>query len=432
LLSVSVEPGAVLAFAGIVTAMVFHREKIRQTGYLVLGVGMLFTGMQLMTQAMAPLRASEHFTSLMMGLDFPLLAMLLGAGVAAVLQSSAATIGMAQALAVQGLMPLQTAFFIIMGANVGTCLTALISVSGASVNARRAACIHLLFNVIGAAMFFAAMQLLPLTAWLELAGDHMKLKVALAHVGLNVAATVVLLPLASLLTGLSRLFVRSSDAMEDCRLQCYDERLLATPALALSQLGLEVQRLVKTNMEQLSLAIDCWQGDCDEDAAGKMASYEKECAFAEKAVLEACVQVQARTCGVQDGRRVGILTSAATNSRRIAGYAAHLFELAEKGRGEQLSEEALDELTCFAHQAHGLLEVAGRQLSGKRLSPEEMQSAMLMLKDVEKSAQNLHDRQIQRLQEEKCTSDSSVAYLEAVQDVRLIVSETAEILGQKQ
>ena len=217
MLSLTCLPGAMLAGAGMLVTLLFRRDRIRQAGYALLGAGVMMIGMQWMTEAMAPLKQWNGMKYLMLGIEQPLLAVLLGAGVAAILQSSAATVGILQAMAVQEILPLQTAFYVVLGANIGTCMTAVMASSGANVSARRAAAVHLIFNVLGAAGMFAAAQYLPLMDYAAQMGGNVKLQLALVHVTQNAASALVLLPFAGLLCALARLFVRGDQKESDPR-----------------------------------------------------------------------------------------------------------------------------------------------------------------------------------------------------------------------
>lgn len=182
----------------------------------MMGLGILFVGMDAMTAAMEPLQEWQGFRDMMEWAKNPFVGVLVGAGVTALLQSSSASVGILQALAATGAISLQASLFILFGQNIGTCVTALLASVGANRTAKRAAVVHLLFNIIGAALFIIIALALPLASWIEmLAGANLRLQIAFAHIIFNVVTTLLLLPLSGLLEKLAYLVVRGEDKQEE-------------------------------------------------------------------------------------------------------------------------------------------------------------------------------------------------------------------------
>ena len=412
LLSVQVNLGAAFAAAGMIISTLSRRDRVKQAGQTLLSLGVLFTGMQLMTAAMEPLKNWNGMTYLMLGIDQPLLAVLLGAGVTAILQSSSATVGILQALALQGLMPVQTAFYVVLGTNIGTCVTAVIAAAGANVNARRAAALHLLFNMIGTALFFAAAQYLPLTEYALLAGSNVKLQIALVHIVFNVVTTLVLLPFAGLLVKLSCLLVRGKE--EEGALKCYDERMLMTPAFALAQLEKETQRLCEMSRKHLQLAVDSWQSDAP---LSQSESLFERCAETARAVTEGLIQVKGKTASERDGRRIRTLLHAVSQAQRLERHAQNLCDLRARHADLAFGEEAADDLMLMAHKALNMADMAQQALFDGKMSGEKQQSMLLMARDAEDCAKELHERHLARLISGECRTEDGVVYLEALHDI---------------
>lgn len=212
MLSAKVDFGAIFASAGLVLTFIPKRfAAARSFGSVLIGLGVLFAGMDTMSDAVHPLRELPEFRTAMAQVSHPLAGLVVGAIVTAVIQSSSASIGILQALAGEGLIGLDGALYILFGQNVGTCITALLACAGASCEAKRAAVIHLLFNLTGAGMMTAAALLLPLDAWIStLAPDSPRLQIALAHVLFNLATTAVLLPASTLLEQVACTIVRQA------------------------------------------------------------------------------------------------------------------------------------------------------------------------------------------------------------------------------
>lgn len=212
MLSAKVDFGAVFASAGLVLMFIPKRfAAARSFGSVLIGLGVLFAGMDAMSDAVHPLRELPEFRTAMAQVSHPLAGLAVGAIVTAVIQSSSASIGILQALAGEGLIGLNGALYILFGQNIGTCITAMLACAGASCEAKRAAVIHLLFNLIGAGLMTMASLLLPLDRWIAaLAPDSARLQIALAHILFNLATTAMLLPASPLLERLACSIIRQT------------------------------------------------------------------------------------------------------------------------------------------------------------------------------------------------------------------------------
>ena len=257
MLSVKLDFGVIFTALGAACLLAGNRSAFKVLGQIFMGLGMLFVGMNTMTSAMEPMRSWQGFTDFMRYATHPLVGVLAGAAITALLQSSSASVGILQALAASGAIGLQSSLFILFGQNIGTCVTALLASVGANRTAKRAAVVHLLFNVIGTAVFVAVALLLPFADWVTaLAGDNLRLQIAFAHVIFNVVTTVLLLPLSGLLERLSRLVVRGEDKpVEPLRLKYFDTRLFSTPPVAVHQLFKEVRRMEDIVMENYRFSL---------------------------------------------------------------------------------------------------------------------------------------------------------------------------------
>ncbi|MCE5342383.1 MAG: Na/Pi cotransporter family protein, partial [Eubacteriales bacterium] len=252
ILSVKLNFGVIFAAFGLVFMIGGKRPSLKILGQVFMGLGILFIGMEIMTTAMQPMQSWSGFRQMLTNVGNPVFGVIVGALFTALIQSSSASIGILQALAGSNLISLHSSLFILFGMNIGTCITALLASIGANRTARRAAIVHLLFNVIGATIFIVISLTLPFAQWVEqLAGDNMRLQIALAHLIFNVTTTMILLPLSPLLERLAFLIIRGKDKEEEpMRLTYFDDRLFSTPPIAAQQLFREVMRmgeLVKAN-----------------------------------------------------------------------------------------------------------------------------------------------------------------------------------------
>ena len=201
------ELAPLFAFIGVVVLVFIKNPKLQHIGQILAGLGVLFIGMDMMSGAMSPLRESEMFIELMSNFSNPLLGILFGTVFTAIIQSSSAAVGIVQTLSEAGILPFASAVFVLFGTNIGTCVTAVLSSMGANRNAKRATLIHLMFNLIGTAIFTVAVLILPITALIENAVADPMARIAAMHTVFNIVTTVLLLPLGNYLAKLAQVIL---------------------------------------------------------------------------------------------------------------------------------------------------------------------------------------------------------------------------------
>ena len=205
-----------IAFIGVGMIVFLKSQKVHHIGKILAGLGILFIGMGMMSDAMVPLRESQVFINLMTKFSNPVLGILAGAIFTAIIQSSSASVGILQALAIAGVIDFKAAVFVLFGQNIGTCITAVLASIGTNKSAKRTTVIHLLFNVIGTTVFTTACLLLPVTDWVSaITPDNMSQQIANMHTIFNITTTVLLLPFGSLLAKLAEKILpeRKSEAV---------------------------------------------------------------------------------------------------------------------------------------------------------------------------------------------------------------------------
>ena len=193
-----------IAFAGVALILFVKQKKVQFAGGIIAGLGILFLGMGMMSAAMIPLRDSQHFVNLMTKFSNPFLGILAGAAFTAIIQSSSASVGILQALAVSGLIGLDSAVFVLFGQNIGTCITAVLASIGANRDAKRTTLIHLIFNVIGTTVFTLICLVSPFTQWMaSFTPDNPAAQIANVHTLFNIVTTLLLLPFGTQLARIS-------------------------------------------------------------------------------------------------------------------------------------------------------------------------------------------------------------------------------------
>ncbi len=194
----------VFVFIGIILIMFFKKDIINNIGEIVAGFGLLFIGMNMMSNAVAPLQNSPFFAELIISVNNPFVGIAIGTIFAAIIQSSSAGVGILQALGSKGLLPIDFAVFILFGQNIGTVITALLSSLGSRTNSKRAAVIHLLFNVFGTLIFILITLFTPFIVILKSVSDKTEIQISAAHIIFNIVSTIVLFPFSEKLVAISR------------------------------------------------------------------------------------------------------------------------------------------------------------------------------------------------------------------------------------
>ena len=333
----------ILAFIGILLYM-GKNEKRKGIGTILIGFAVLMTGMTTMSSAVAPLQNETWFTNLFVRFSNPLLGVLVGAIVTGIIQSSSASVGILQALSSTGVITYGSAIPIIMGQNIGTCVTALISSVGANKNARRAAMVHLYFNIIGVTLFLAVFYGLNLV--LDFSFIHETVTpwgIAVVHSIFNLTATAVLLPFANGLEKLAILTIPDDAEKESFAL--LDERLLKTPAVAVERARAataEMAELARVGVVQAMSLTHTW----DDSLAQKVRNEEQKVDQYEDALGTYLVKLSSRELSHADSQSVNTLLHTISDFERISDHSVNLLSSAEEIHAKNIafSQDAHEEL----------------------------------------------------------------------------------------
>ena len=430
LLSVRLDFGVIFVSIGIILILAGRKEKVRQAGNVLMGLGILFIGMNTMSAAMAPLANWEPIHTLMTGISNPILGVLIGAGVTAIIQSSSATVGILQVLAAQKLIGMNGAIFILFGQNIGTCVTALIASAGTNHTAKRAAVVHLMFNVIGTAIFMALALTLPLTGWVaSLAPDNIRLQIAFTHVFFNVGTTIVLLPLARVMEKMSWLFVRGVDEPKEAmHLSHFDSRLLATPPIAVSQLFKEVNRMGDLANRNFKAAMRCFL-DADLTAARQVNDAEDVLDYLNQEITTYLVEIKSLDLNDRDQHLAGSLFHVINDLERIGDHSINILEIAQKRMDDKVKftakaeQELSDMYLRVAHMVDQSLHIFSDQLT----DPDILAGVENEEQAVDDLTAALRDRHVERLKNHKCSARNGMLYLDMITNLERIADHANNI-----
>ncbi len=342
----------VLAVIGIIYTMFCKSEKRKNIGEVFLGFAVLMTGMETMSGAVAPLANVPEFTRILTMFSNPILGMLAGAVLTAIIQSSSASIGILQALCVTDAISYSSALPIIMGQNIGTCVTALISSAGASKNAKRAALIHLYFNVIGTTLFMLVFY--SLNSWIHfefLSQTASAAGIAVIHSCFNIAATIVLLPFGKLLEKLAVMTIRDNDQLEAVSdFQALDDRFLTKPAFAIEQAMQVTNKMCELCKDGLLGAFSLIQGKYDEGVEQHIEALEAKVDNYEDKLGTYLVKLSKFELSEEDSQKISILLHSIGDLERMSDHSVELARSAKEITEKNLSfsESAKREMDVFS------------------------------------------------------------------------------------
>ena len=415
----------ILAVIGIVLYLFLKNDKKKDTGMILLGFATLMFGMEAMSAAVSVLRDVPEFSRLFLLFTDPLLGVLAGALLTGIIQSSSASVGILQALASTGQVTFGAAIPIIMGQNIGTCVTALLSSIGTNKNARRAALVHLNFNVIGATVGIILFYIIrALAAPLLLTQPATEWGIAVAHSVFNVLCTLVLLPLGGMLEKLvMRLVPEDKKPQREAEL---DERLLATPALALERCRTLIADMASYAMESMRESLGAVLA-CTPKAAEHIREDEARTDHYEDIIGSYLVKLSARKIGETDSALAAEYLRLIGDFERIADHSVNILESAEELKNKgisfspaarqeyQIMSAAVQEVTGLAYTAF----VTGDIGAARRIEPLEQ-----VIDDLK---EELRTRHIRRMQQGTCGIEAGFIWSDLLTDLERVSDHCSNI-----
>lgn len=398
----------ILAAVGVIFIMFSKNETKKDIALILVGFAILMTGMGNMSAAVEPLKDVPQFTNLLTMFSNPILGMIAGAVLTAIIQSSSASVGILQALCVTGKIGFSTALPIIMGQNIGTCVTAILSSVGGSKNARRTALVHLYFNLIGTIVFmvgFYALNAVLHFSFMDGAIDAAG--IATIHTTFNVFATVLLLPFGNVLEKLAYMTVpedkqvETKDGIED-NLRMLDVRFLDKPGLAISMAKSVMVKMAEAAHESVDLAIDLVNA-YNEEAAAKVVKLEDDVDRYEDALASYLLKISSKDLSEKEGHDVTVMLHCVNDFERIADHAINIKESAQEKneKSMQFSEKAEKELGVFSSAIEEILNIT---LDTFKTEDAQMARHVEPLEEViDDLSVEMKARHISRLQKGKCT-----------------------------
>ena len=424
------------AILGVGAIMFSKNEKVHHISSIVAGLGILFIGMDMMGTAMEPLQESEAFINLMTQFSNPLIGILVGAVFTAVIQSSSASVGILQALAATGMIPLSGAVYVLFGQNIGTCITAVLASIGTKVNARRTTIIHLMFNIIGTAIFTVICMVTPYVPFIEslTPGDPVS-QIANAHTIFNIVTTLLLLPFGTYMAKAAEKILPDSMKAddEDLRLRYirpFDSNYaVGNSAIAISQVKDEVNRM----MEMVSKNIEDAYNTLikyDSESRKKVKEREEYIDYLNKGISEYIVSLMSSEMNANDSRKINGYYAIISNLERIGDHAINIAEYADDMKKWDLkfSDMVLEELEDMKKQCVAAVDNLRNVASDE--AGQVLERAIVQEQKIDDMRDKYFKKQMQRLKKGKCKPQSGIVFSEVLTDFERMGDHALNIAQQ--
>ena len=413
---------------GAVMLLYAKKKRNRYIGQVVLGFGILFQGLHTMSQAMSPLKDSPGFQEFILNAKNPLLGFVVGVILCAVIQSSSAAVGVLQALAMQGLMPLYFAAFVVCGINVGSSTPPLLSALNAKNNAKRAACIYLIFNIVGAILFIPLTILFPITQMIERVIPDPVFQIAVYHIIFKVVTGVILLPLVNVVVKWTYRIIPKQAHESAFRFEYIDPNMVGSPAVLSLQVGREVERMCDMVRKNVS---DAAEGLIQNDimSANVIREREQVIDYLASEITDYLTKVNALQLPQSVSNYMGCVFHVINDLEQIGDHAIKILVQTEKcvEMGQAYSQAAQDELRQIYQMDMDLLDKTMKLFRGQRPTPESWLDMKLQERTIMKLAVKAQSNHMERLQEKTCTFEQGLTFVESLNSLTRIVNHVMNI-----
>jgi len=417
----------VLAVIGIGLYMFCRDSKKKDTGMIMLGFATLMFGMEAMTGAVAGLKDVPEFRNILLTFSNPILGVLAGAGLTAIIQSSSASVGILQALSTTGQITFGTAIPIIMGQNIGTTVTALISSVGTNKNARRAAVVHLMFNVIGTIVWLSLFTLFNSIFKFAFVNSIIdQVGIAIVHTAFNVLCTALMLPMSEWLEKLACAIVKDSKEAETANL--LDERLLSTPAIAIERSRSIADTMASESAAALTGSLKMLT-EYDSETARTIRYQEKQIDEFEDMLGTYLVKLSSRAMTAADSEEAAKLLHVIGDLERISDHAVNILTSAEelRDKGLHFSDAAQRELAVMTAAENEILELSLQAFTRGDLTAAAKVEPLQRVIDTLK--EQMRSRHILRMQKGACTMELGFIWSDLLTSLERVAGHCANIAG---
>ncbi len=417
----------ILALVGVIFMMFCKSDKKKDTGSILLGFATLMFGMNTMTEAVSVLGEIPKFQELFYKFNNPILGVIVGAVLTALIQSSSASVGVLQALSSAGLVQYGAAIPIIMGQNIGTCVTALLSSFGTNKNAKRVAVIHLAFNVIGTVIWLAVFSVVTSIFEIPIVSQNAtQAGIAICHSAFNILCTALLLPTSFILEKIAYIIVPESKKEKEEKITVLDQRLLATPGIALEQASKLTQKMAADAVESLKLSMSMLV-KYDNDVAEQIRMIESNTDTYEDILGTYLAQLSRSQVTEKDSLNISKLLKVIGDFERISDHSINILESAEelKSKNIELTKDARAELKVLCAAVFEILDMSFDSFVNNNISAaynvEPLEEVIDHLK------RTLRDSHIKRLKSGSCTVEAGFVWSDLITTLERVSDHCSNI-----
>lgn len=418
----------IFVFIGAMLLMFAKAKKRKDIASIVLGFGILFTGIGIMGEAITPLKELEAFNQVLMVMsDNWLLGLLTGAVITAILQSSSTTTTLVVVLASAGALDIHQALPIIFGCNIGTCITALLATIGTNKTAHKAALIHLLFNVVGTVIFipFLVTNIFG-NIVMQITPGNVEAQIANAHTIFNILNTILLLPASGLLIKIVNKIVKGDDEIETIGPKYLDERLLETPVIAAGQVAKETVRMANKARKNLQVSIDAFRYG-DEKLIQQVYDNEKLINILSEEITTYLIKLSKVELSDKEKGIVAATFHVVSDIERIGDHSENIVELAIQKINKKLSysDEALDQLNDMYDSTLKALDIAIESYVNRDIQKAE--SILEVEENIDRLQKKYRELHIKRLYDGKCNAYAGTIFLDILSNLERIGDHSTNI-----
>lgn len=434
LVSFKLEKAApLILLVGVLIVMFVKKQKISQWGEVIVGFGVLFMGLGSMSGAMAGMKDSPAVLELFASLQSPLLAVLLGTVITAVIQSSSVTVSILVLLANQGLMSMDIGMFVILGCNIGACTSALLASLAGKKDAKRAASIHLIFNVIGTVIVYiifslAVEQIVDILTFM--AGGDAGRVVAFAHIFIKIFQVIIMMPFIKQIVKLTYLLVPGDDKKigyrDSYQLKYIGETVVLNPATAVVEVIKELDRMGSLADENLNRAMNALV-TLDDEEIEEVYEVEKNIDFLSHAITNYLVKINQTTLPIEDLKSIGALFHVVNDIERIGDHAENIADAAKRREetGIGFSKEAQRELGEMMNMVNTILRFSFEMFV--KSTEEHVEDIRNLEEAIDEKEKELQQRHIERLSNNECTPEAGALFSDIVSGLERVADHATNI-----
>jgi len=422
-----------ILLVGILVKMFSKKEKVQKVSEIILGFGVLFVGLKSMSDAMGGIRDIPSVIHALSNLANPILAIIVGTALTAIIQSSSVTVSIVLLMCAQGLLPLEISLYVILGCNIGACTTALLGSLTGKKDAKRAAMIHFLFNVIGTLIIYV-LYMFGLDYFMDflmkISGGNLGRCVANAHTIIKIFQVIILFPFSNLLVKLTYLVVPGEDVKvsyrENLQLKYIGDKAVFNPATAVVDVMKELERMASLASENLNRAMNALI-TLDQEDIDEVYVVENNINFLNKSITSYLVKISRTTLPIEDMKSIGALFHVANDIERIGDHAENVADCARRRKDSEtnFSKEAQREMGDMLNMVNTIVRFSIEMFG--QSSDEHLQDILNLEDAIDEKERELQQKHVERLTKQECTPEAGMLFSDVISGLERVADHATNI-----